>query len=147
MGTSKANSRGWGKSGDPEKAKVRAYEWRDRNPEKLRFIQWANNSNMQKEVPGRASYRDLMAIMADQAGKCRYCQADAEEMDHILPTKSGGSNWPWNLQFLCFPCNRRKAKRHPLQFETDEGFIGGQWLFLLKPSKITRSSTKICEGI
>lgn len=132
----------WGRSGDPEKAKVRAREWRDRNPDKLRYVQWANNANM-RDGPGRVSYADVLALHADQPN-CRYCGAIAEELDHILPIPRSGSNWPWNLQFLCLDCNRRKKKRDPLEFEREEGFYGGSWILEFVPGSIRKSSL-VCE--
>jgi 5-methylcytosine-specific restriction endonuclease McrA len=132
----------WGHSGDPEKAKVRAYEWRERNPEKLKFIQWAYAVN-KRDAPGRVSYADIMVMKTDE---CRYCRAPVEELDHILPTTRGGTNYPWNLQFLCQDCNRRKKKRHPLEFEAEEGFYGNSWILFFKPG-IIRKSSLICEQV
>jgi 5-methylcytosine-specific restriction endonuclease McrA len=111
----KGSGHQWGRSGNPEKAKLRAYEWRGRNPEKLKFIQWANAVNM-RDAPGRVTYRVLMEKMDDQGRKCSYCPADAEELDHILPIKLGGTNWPWNIQFVCRQHNRAKSIKHPLEF-------------------------------
>lgn len=129
---------------DPDKAKIRAYKWRDRNPEKLKYIQWANNANMDKG-PGRVSYADLMMIEAGQSG-CRYCHAPIEELDHILPTKLGGTNWPWNIQFLCHDCNRRKAGRHPIEFEEEDGFSGGSWILNFEYKPILKSNL-FCEKV
>lgn len=44
-------------------------------------------------------------------GKCRNCEATTElQFDHIIPVAMGGSSESENLQILCGPCNRRKAK-------------------------------------
>ena len=127
--------KGWGHNGDPEKAKVRAHEWRARNPEKLKLVQWANAVNMRGSI-GRSSYADMAAIREDQHGKCKYCKVDLGEFggetDHILPLKRGGTNWPWNIQFLCAKCNDRKAMRDPVEFEYSEGFYGEPWFQLFE---------------
>lgn len=140
--------RRWGRSGDPEKAKVRAGEWRDRNPRKLKYVQWANAVNTRKTV-GRVSYADLIAKMADQDGLCRYCRTeldDKAQLDHILPVVYRGTSWPWNLQFLCYDCHREKNWHFPLEFEYEKGFWGDSWIALFQPGSI-RKSSMICEAV
>ena len=46
--------------------------------------------------------------------RCRICGASASkgavlEVDHIVPKAKGGENLLWNLQTLCFDCNRGKS--------------------------------------
>lgn len=51
-------------------------------------------------------------------GRCALCLTDifgllapgpAKHLDHMIPLALGGTNDPTNLQFLCPPCNNRKA--------------------------------------
>jgi len=35
---------------------------------------------------------------------------DCLVLDHILTLKAGGKSAVWNLQTLCFTCNRRKQR-------------------------------------
>jgi 5-methylcytosine-specific restriction endonuclease McrA len=110
----------------------------------------ANAINMRRSSKGRVTYADLMAIRAGQGGRCRYCRCDLDEAveycDHIKPIKLGGSNWPWNIQYLCFDCSKRKGWKHPIDFETEEGFFGGGWVGLFKPVEYKKSSM-ICEMV
>ena len=140
----KGSGHGWGKAGNPEKAALRARVWRALNQDKLKFIQWANAANM-RYAPGRTSYADLVALKADR-DECRYCRAPIEELDHILPVRRGGTNYPWNLQFLCHACNRCKAQRYPIEFETEYGFVGSSWLLLFQAiNKCASKYNFVCE--
>lgn len=35
---------------------------------------------------------------------------DQIEIDHILPVRKGGTDDLWNLQSMCWTCNRKKGK-------------------------------------
>jgi len=50
-----------------------------------------------------------LRILARDAYTCTYCGAsDANEVDHIVPLKRGGSDDPDNLTTACRTCNIRK---------------------------------------
>lgn len=42
-------------------------------------------------------------------GKCVYCGAKAEEIDHIIPRSNGGTNSTYNLVAACRACNQMKS--------------------------------------
>ena len=44
-------------------------------------------------------------------GRCRYCGAPADQVDHIKPRARGGTNHPSNLVACCWLCNRRKGNQ------------------------------------
>lgn len=52
------------------------------------------------------------AILCVHAYRCRHCGELAEQVDHIIPQRSGGSDEPENLVPLCGPCNALKNKHH-----------------------------------
>lgn len=55
---------------------------------------------------------------------CPYCNNDLlagnirenEEIDHFIPVKKGGQDFPWNLLPICFECNRKKQHKMPYDF-------------------------------
>ena len=48
-------------------------------------------------------------IFSRSNGKCSYCGAKAEEIDHIIPRSNGGSNSTYNLAASCRACNEKKS--------------------------------------
>lgn len=52
----------------------------------------------------RLETRDF--VMKRDKGKCRYCGADANQIDHITPYSRGGDHDEDNLVACCKECNR-----------------------------------------
>lgn len=48
-------------------------------------------------------------IFSRSNGKCSYCGAKAEEIDHIIPRSSGETNSTYNLVAACKSCNQMKS--------------------------------------
>ena len=48
-------------------------------------------------------------IFSCSNGKCVYCGAQAEEIDHIIPRSNGGTNSAYNLVASCRACNQMKS--------------------------------------
>ncbi len=70
-----------------------------------------------KAAPGRFTPSDIRALMVAQRGLCAICRCSIlmlYHIDHKLPLSRGGSNWPYNLQLLCPPCNVRKSNNLPV---------------------------------
>lgn len=55
---------------------------------------------------------------------CKYCKAEANNLDHIIPLSKGGGNNLDNLQLICGRCNRAKWD------STEEEFL--EWLKTLR---------------
>jgi 5-methylcytosine-specific restriction endonuclease McrA len=49
-----------------------------------------------------------LRILSRDAHTCHYCGDTANEVDHIVPLKRGGSDDPDNLVACCRTCNIRK---------------------------------------
>lgn len=64
---------------------------------------------------GKYAYKDIIALYAEQEGRCAYCGITLYidlpgdiTVDHIVALKLGGSNNPENLSLACMSCNSSK---------------------------------------
>ena len=69
-------------------------------------------------------------------GKCVYCGAKAEEIDHIVPRANGGTNSPYNLVASCRVCNQMKSNLTLKAF----GKLVGKDFSHLKPKKLPKDA-------
>jgi len=53
------------------------------------------------------------AIFARDGGRCAYCHAPAETIDHVLPRSRGGHHAWENVVAACARCNHTKGDRTP----------------------------------
>lgn len=100
-----------------EKSNVKKYRknWSDDQKEKHR-IYAKNRKATLKGAPGKITSMDVRNIFKLQKGFCSACGVDLKlgfHVDHIMPIKLGGTNYPENIQLLCPPCNLSKAAKHP----------------------------------
>jgi hypothetical protein len=103
----------------------RAREWRRNNLERDRALKQMRRARM-RGAEGAHTAEDLRRIMKMQRGMCAICRVKlgaSPHLDHIVPLKSRGSNWPGNLQWLCAPCNNRKRARDPMEFMQSLGLL------------------------
>ena len=50
-------------------------------------------------------------VFARDGGRCQYCGASAENLDHVIPRSKGGPHTWENVVAACRPCNTRKEDR------------------------------------
>jgi 5-methylcytosine-specific restriction endonuclease McrA len=61
------------------------------------------------KVPFRArAALNRRAVFARDGGRCQYCGAVAENIDHVIPRSRGGQHVWENVVAACRPCNTRK---------------------------------------
>ena len=65
------------------------------------------------KVPFRArAALNRRAVFARDGGRCQYCGATAENIDHVIPRSRGGAHVWENVVAACRPCNTRKEDRY-----------------------------------
>ena len=81
-----------------------------------------------RSAEGTSTASDVRVIFENQRGLCASCKTKLFKsgdkkyhVDHIMPLKLGGSNWPSNLQCLCPPCNLSKGAKHPDDWAKQQG--------------------------
>lgn len=53
------------------------------------------------------------AVFLRDGGRCQYCDARAEDLDHVLPRSRGGRHRWENVVAACRGCNAKKQDRTP----------------------------------
>lgn len=93
--------------------------WREANPE-LRRVYRRNRRAREENAAGSHTVGDIKAICRKQRHLCFYCKMKKiEEIDHFIPLKMGGTNYPDNLRATCRSCNRRKGAKLPWEWMPD----------------------------
>lgn len=92
------------------------------------FLQYSRNRRAAlMDADGTHTAEDVDVIYNRQGGRCAEptCGVDLIDtgyhVDHIMPLKLGGSNWPSNLQCLCPSCNSKKNAMHPIDWARKNG--------------------------
>lgn len=91
-------------------------EYQKNNLDKARV---RNQNRRTKRVGNEGTHTldEVQFILESQNYKCACCSIDLDEgnkhLDHIYPLALGGTNYAWNLQWLCQFCNNSKSAAHP----------------------------------
>lgn len=94
-----------------KKAVAYTANYRKANPEKSNAYFQARRARL-LAAPGVYTVEDWQSIVDRQNGRCAACDKQCVlTVDHIVPLKRGGTNWPSNLQGLCLSCNCSKGAR------------------------------------
>jgi len=75
-------------------------------------------------------------IFSRSNGKCVYCGAKAEEIDHVIPKSKGGTNSTYNLVASCKNCNQMKSNLSLKEF----GKLMGKNFSKLEPKKLPKDA-------
>ena len=75
-------------------------------------------------------------IFSKTKGRCSYCGAKAEEIDHIVPKSKGGTNSTYNLAPACRACNEKKSNLSLKEF----GKVMNKDYSHLEPKKLPRDA-------
>ena len=75
-------------------------------------------------------------IFSKTKGRCAYCGAKAEEIDHIIARANGGSNSTYNLIASCRSCNGKKSNLTLKAF----GKLVGKDFSKLEPKKLPKDA-------
>lgn len=75
-------------------------------------------------------------IFGRSNGKCVYCGAKAEEIDHVVPRSNGGTNSTYNLVAACRSCNEKKSNLSLKAF----GKLMGRDYSHLEPKKLPKDA-------
>ena len=75
-------------------------------------------------------------IFSKTNGRCSYCGAKAEEIDHIVPRAKGGTNSTYNLTPACRACNKKKSNSSLKEF----GKIMNRDYSHLEPKKLPKDA-------
>jgi HNH endonuclease len=70
-------------------------------------------------------------------GKCVYCGAPAQEIDHVVPRANGGTNSTYNLVASCKACNQMKSNLALKDF----GKLVGKDFSKLEPKKLPKDAS------
>ena len=75
-------------------------------------------------------------VFSKTQGRCSYCGAKAEEIDHIVPRANGGTDSSYNLTPTCRACNEKKSNLTLKEF----GKSVGKDFSRLEPRKLPKDA-------
>ena len=75
-------------------------------------------------------------VFSKTNGRCSYCGAKAEEVDHIVPRAKGGTDSTYNLTPACKSCNEKKSNLSLKEF----GKLMGKDFSHLKPKRLPKDA-------
>lgn len=96
----------------PEPKREYARQWRARNPDKSRAIQYASYAK-RKAAQGAHSPQQWDEVVRYFNGACAYCLTPTQVLarEHVVPLSAGGSDDIENIVPACRSCNSRKNAR------------------------------------
>lgn len=101
-----------------DEIKERNRRWVDNNQSKVRAYR-TNRKARAKNAEGSFSHDDVARLIESQNGTCYWCKKELDDyhVDHFVPLKCGGSNWPSNLVVACPTCNMSRGTKPAEEFK------------------------------
>lgn len=90
-----------------EQQDLKALAWHAANPEARRVFAAASRAR-RRGVASTLTLDEWTGILARYDGRCAYCGADFETIDHVVPLSRGGPNDRTNVVPACLSCNCSK---------------------------------------
>lgn len=107
--------------------RIRKRAWKHANPHHKKVTRQARRAR-ENRAPGRHSAAQIQTLLMLQGGQCAYCDvSDDLHLDHAIPLSRGGSNWPWNLQWLCAWHNIAKGNKTDAEYRAEIGLPPAVW--------------------
>lgn len=114
---SNAFSKKWALA-NKEKVRERQLRWALEN--QARVALYAQERRAREAGASGTSTAEQLQARIDYCGSCCYiCGDPFEAIDHVIPLKLGGSNWPANLRPICKTHNSSKGAKTLAQFMED----------------------------
>jgi len=106
-----------------EEVRARLKRWREKNPGKSQEY-FHRRRALEMDAEGSYTAEEWLAILDKYGHKCLACGITENiSVDHVIPLRKGGSNYPHNLQPLCVSCNSSKKNRY-IEYRPDKQIWG-----------------------
>lgn len=103
---------------------ARSLEYTRNNPEHNR-ANAKNQKAKRRNAEGKISAKAIKLQLHDQECRCFYCGItlyDYYSVDHFIPIKHDGTNWPDNIVIACISCNSSKGAKLYEHWKTVRGW-------------------------
>jgi hypothetical protein len=94
-----------------DRSRANSRRWQAAHRESARVTKSRRRAR-KRLAPNTLTSSEWTRILAAHKGRCHYCGAPAEHMEHILPLARGGGTTFENVVPACAPCNLSKNSRH-----------------------------------
>lgn len=102
---------------NPERCITNTRKWQGAHPAQYREIKAAGERRRHgRMASGRLTVAELREIKRRHDGRCAYCGAPADTIDHVIPVSRGGRHEAGNVVPACPACNFAKHDKTPTEW-------------------------------